>query len=288
MSVLPEIRSKAFKEAALRSERVRIIGVLSTLALLLLIVVARALAPSGSLEIRYLPGLLLLIGVMIGYEAIMLARVNRHIASQQEFPAWGWKVNLFVEAVFPTLALLWFTESPLLGPYRTLVAPAVFTYFFVILLSTLRLNPSLSRWTGLLSGAGYGAVTAYTMLRYPSLDRLFPAAVYWTYALMIVLGGLVAGAVAGEIRKHVVASLQEAETRRQMDRIQQDLDTARGIQQDLLPKRSPASPGFDIAGWNRPADATGGDYFDWQELADGRIAVSLADVSGHGIGPALV
>ena len=63
---------------------------------------------------------------------------------------------------------------------------------------------------------------------------------------------------------------------------------ARTIQQDLLPKQPLATPRFDIAGWNQPADATGGDYFDWQELPDGRIAVSLADVSGHGIGPALV
>ena len=94
--------------------------------------------------------------------------------------------------------------------------------------------------------------------------------------------------MAGEIRKHVVASLQEAETHRQMERIQQDLDMARTIQQDLLPKQPLATPRFDIAGWNQPADATGGDYFDWQELPDGRIAVSLADVSGHGIGPALV
>src|SRR5262245_19805857 len=112
MSLL-EIRSKAFKEAALRSERVRVIGVLATLALLLLLVVARALAPSGGLEIRYLPGLLLLIGAIMGHEAVMLARVNRRIAAQQELPPWGWMANLFVETLFPTLALLWFTESTL-------------------------------------------------------------------------------------------------------------------------------------------------------------------------------
>jgi serine phosphatase RsbU (regulator of sigma subunit) len=218
----------------------------------------------------------------------MLARVNRRIAAGGDLPAWGWKVNLFFETLFPTLALFWLTESGLLGPYRTLVAPAILTYFFFILLSTLRLNPSLSLWTGLLSGAGYAGVTAYTLMSYPSAGGLFPTAVYWTYAVMIVLGGFVAAGVAREIRKHVVASLQEAETRRQIERIQQDLDMARSIQQGLLPRQPPTSPQFDIAGWNQPADATGGDYFDWQELGDGRIAVSLADVSGHGIGPALV
>ena len=43
MGSLPEIRSKAFQAAALRSERVRVVGVLLTLALLLLIAVGRAL-----------------------------------------------------------------------------------------------------------------------------------------------------------------------------------------------------------------------------------------------------
>jgi serine phosphatase RsbU (regulator of sigma subunit) len=45
---------------------------------------------------------------------------------------------------------------------------------------------------------------------------------------------------------------------------------------------------FELVGWNKPADQTGGDYFDWQTLPDGRIAISLADATGHGIGPALV
>ena len=288
MGSLPEIRSKAFQAAALRSERVRVVGVLLTLALLLLMAVGRALLSNNQVEIHYLPGLFLLVGVMMVVEGVMLVIVNRRIAAQEDLPVWSGTVNLLAETLFPSLGLLWLTESPLLGPYRALVAPAMLTYFFFILLSTLRLNPSLSRWTGLLSGAGYLSVAAYTFARYPAGDPLFRPAVFWTYGLLIVLGGFVGGAVAGEIRKHVIASLQEAETRRQMERIQQDLDTARGIQQDLLPKQPPASPRFDIAGWNQPADATGGDYFDWQELADGRIALSLADVSGHGIGPALV
>lgn len=71
-------------------------------------------------------------------------------------------------------------------------------------------------------------------------------------------------------------------------RIQADLDLARSIQQGLLPARAPIVSGFDLAGWNRPADATGGDFFDFHHLASGRIAVTLADVSGHGIGPALL
>jgi serine phosphatase RsbU (regulator of sigma subunit) len=71
-------------------------------------------------------------------------------------------------------------------------------------------------------------------------------------------------------------------------KIEHDLDIARGIQQGLLPTTRPDLPGYDIAGWSRAANKTGGDYYDWQVLPDGRVLVSLADVSGHGVGPALV
>jgi serine phosphatase RsbU (regulator of sigma subunit) len=70
--------------------------------------------------------------------------------------------------------------------------------------------------------------------------------------------------------------------------MQRDLAVAREIQLGLLPARPPQLAGFDITGMNRPAEQTGGDYFDWQPLPDGRLAVALADVSGHGIGPAIV
>ncbi len=71
-------------------------------------------------------------------------------------------------------------------------------------------------------------------------------------------------------------------------KIQRDLSMASAIQQGLLPRTNPQFPGFDIAGWNCPADETGGDFFDFLELADGTLAVLIADVTGHGIGPALI
>jgi len=71
-------------------------------------------------------------------------------------------------------------------------------------------------------------------------------------------------------------------------RIDRDLSIARDIQQRLLPTTPPNVPGFDIAGWNRPADQTGGDYFDFLPLAGGGTAFTIADATGHGIGPALV
>jgi phosphoserine phosphatase len=67
-----------------------------------------------------------------------------------------------------------------------------------------------------------------------------------------------------------------------------DLEIAREIQQSILPDRSPPCEGFDIAGWNRPADQTGGDAYDFIDLGTGRVAIIAGDATGHGIGPALV
>ena len=71
-------------------------------------------------------------------------------------------------------------------------------------------------------------------------------------------------------------------------RMQRDLEVARGIQQSLFPKENPVVPGYEVAGWNRSADETGGDAYDFIPLDDGRLAVFLADATGHGIGAALI
>jgi sigma-B regulation protein RsbU (phosphoserine phosphatase) len=70
--------------------------------------------------------------------------------------------------------------------------------------------------------------------------------------------------------------------------VTEQLRLARSIQESFFPGTSPVVPGFDLAGASYPADETGGDYYDYFQLADGQVAVVVADVSGHGFGPALV
>jgi phosphoserine phosphatase len=94
----------------------------------------------------------------------------------------------------------------------------------------------------------------------------------------------VLGAQAG-VALHRAQLMNEALQKKRMER---DLDIARNIQQSLLPKGDPSVEGFDIAGWNRPANETGGDSYDFQVLGGGRLGVLVADAIGHGIGPALV
>ena len=91
--------------------------------------------------------------------------------------------------------------------------------------------------------------------------------------------------MAGELRHNLDRLASEQASR---EKIEHDLDVAREIQRGLLPTAPPNLPGFEVAGWNRAADKTGGDFFDWLELPDGRTIVTVADVTGHGIGPALI
>ncbi len=71
-------------------------------------------------------------------------------------------------------------------------------------------------------------------------------------------------------------------------KIEHDLALAREIQQRLLPKSDPTVADYDVAGFNKPADETGGDCYDFVPLADGRLGILMADVTGHGVGPALI
>jgi len=63
---------------------------------------------------------------------------------------------------------------------------------------------------------------------------------------------------------------------------------AHEIQQRLFPQQSPVVAGFDIAGDSQPAESAGGDYYDYLCLPGGAVGLVVADVSGHGIGSALL
>lgn len=73
--------------------------------------------------------------------------------------------------------------------------------------------------------------------------------------------------------------------RRQRER---DLEIARSIQMNLLPRSMPEIEGFEFSGMSRPALMVGGDYFDVAALEDGKVVMAVADVSGKGIPAAIL
>ena len=88
-----------------------------------------------------------------------------------------------------------------------------------------------------------------------------------------------AGIVINNARMHEQA-LQQKE-------VEQDLKLATEVQQAFLPQSPPDAPGFRVRSFYQAANHIGGDYFDYIHLADGRIAVVVADVVGHGVAAAM-
>src|SRR5262249_9000771 len=71
-------------------------------------------------------------------------------------------------------------------------------------------------------------------------------------------------------------------------RIEQEMQTARHIQEALLPKGAPALPGWQFTPYYKPAREVGGDFYDFLMLDDGRLCLFIGDVSGKGVPAALV
>lgn len=71
-------------------------------------------------------------------------------------------------------------------------------------------------------------------------------------------------------------------------RMQEELAVAQKIQQSLLPRGGLQAPGLDVFGVSVPCEETSGDYFDYIRRPGGRLAFVVGDVSGHGIGAALL
>ncbi|MDQ2899542.1 MAG: PP2C family protein-serine/threonine phosphatase [Acidobacteriota bacterium] len=72
------------------------------------------------------------------------------------------------------------------------------------------------------------------------------------------------------------------------ERIDREIEIAHEVQERLFPQRMPVVEGLSLAGFCRPAQGVGGDYYDVIQLDDGRLGLAIGDVSGKGISAALL
>lgn len=291
---MTELQSKspAFRQALRQSERLRIYILFVSIAFLLTLRVVRTLVAPTPENVSTFYIFLLMVSVVSLLEFATLLALKRAVLEERGLAGPFWYLNILVEFSIPAIAIATINSTALVAEYRPLANPSFLVYFLLLILSTLRLNPLLSAICGIFAACSYVAAAFHVGWRppYSNLDlSLFsPQKTVVTYAICLFMGGFVAAVVAREFRSQVEAALREAETRREMQHLQHDLDVARSIQQSLLPHSMPHVSGWDIAAWNQPADQTGGDYYDWQPLSNGKVLMALADVTGHGIGPALL
>jgi serine phosphatase RsbU (regulator of sigma subunit) len=216
--------------------------------------------------------------------------VNHSLHSGQSISNFLWYGSSILECLFPAVGVAFLASTRLLPDYRPLATPWVLAFFPFILLSVLRLTPRLCWACGIISALGY--LTAAYLVGWhfspgPDGHTVTQTAVLY-FAFVILITGALAAGVAAEIRTHVEAALREAEALHQLKQVAHELQIARSIQQSLLPKVRPQITGFEVTGWSLSADDTGGDFYDWKKLGDGHWVLVLADVTGHGIGPAIL
>lgn len=284
-------QSETFRLRAQRSEQVRTTIMVVTLASMLGLAVIRRLAGGVVMAENavFIPAMTLIIG-MLAYEVfarVMIARANRQGRLLEE---WKWKANAALELLL-ALGLLTISQvySPR-GAVAAISAPPILVIPIIVMLSVLRLRPRVTLLTGIFAAAGHAGLTIWAIMSTATPRENQP--VLMSYSLLLLLCGVAATLVSMTVRRYVSEAAEEATAREQaklkLDTMEHELTIARDIQQGLLPSAPPVLEGFNIAGFYRPADLTGGDYYDWQALPDGKVAFVMADVVGHGIGPALV
>ncbi|MDQ3166168.1 MAG: SpoIIE family protein phosphatase [Actinomycetota bacterium] len=96
-----------------------------------------------------------------------------------------------------------------------------------------------------------------------------------------------AAQAAPALRVGQLVRQQQAEARTR-ERFEQELEVARLIQQNFLPKKLPDLPGWQVAAYYRPAREVGGDFYDVIPLRDGQVGFVVGDVTDKGVPAALV
>ncbi len=109
------------------------------------------------------------------------------------------------------------------------------------------------------------------------------------YGLWFAVVCLVAWRISRRAETRFLARWRrETGRHRERLRMKQELEYARQIQLSMLPREAPSLSWADIAALSLPATEVGGDYYDYFRLEDGRLAVVIGDVTGHGVASGLV
>lgn len=83
-----------------------------------------------------------------------------------------------------------------------------------------------------------------------------------------------------------IENLRLASEALQTERYKEELKIASSVQDSLIPKTFPSDSWFEISCFSQAAKEVGGDFYDFLQLSEGRIAIIIGDVSGKGISAA--
>jgi serine phosphatase RsbU (regulator of sigma subunit) len=283
-----ELDLTEFRKAILQSEKVRTFCMIVVFGMFAMLGAFRILVPVyGNITLGVVA-----FGYSLAYclfDIVMLRELGKAIQADRPLPRVLATLQLTLECLFP-LGIMY--ALMLLMPYFRYSLLVSVGYGFMMLLigvSVLRVDRLATLLTGSVCFVGYTGLVTWTLISPTTTGpNPHPSGLYFNLALMLALATGAAVFVAAQVRTYVEAAVREMQTRREHDRLKRDLEIAGDIQRGLLPPTMPQLEQYQFAAVCHPADQAGGDYFDWQEVSGQRVVFSLGDVTGHGIGPALV
>ncbi len=205
----------ALTREVLRTELVRIKSLIATALVMLVVLWAVDLvAPAGLDNIwrgRFRPIYLTLILIpFILFEFWVHSNIRRHLRLDRDVPVLRRYLGVLIETSLPTFALALHIKN--MGPVEALGFVMPFAYFIFIILSTLRLDFWLSTFTGFVAAAEL----FYMAMFYHPVATSDPAPDIWYHAarsVIILISGVLAGAVGVQLRRQFAASIVAATAR---------------------------------------------------------------------------
>ncbi|CAN7353607.1 adenylate/guanylate cyclase domain-containing protein [Bradyrhizobium sp. LjRoot220] len=206
---------RALTQQVLRTELIRIKALIGTTVLLAcLILVMHIVDPDAVQKLwhgRLNPGDLLKILVpFVLFELWVHSVISRHLGEGRDLPVYRRYIGVLVETSMPTLALAMHIDS--MGHVEALGFAVPLTYFIFIILSTLRLDFWLSTFTGFVAAA---ELLGMAMFYHRAGSSDPPPDLYYhsVRSVIILICGMLAGAVGVQLRRQFEASILAATAR---------------------------------------------------------------------------
>jgi hypothetical protein len=264
----------------LKSERLRAIGMLIVLAVVSLI---------GFFNLFFAPesktglgrSILYAVFIIAFFESIYLLVVRNAIKKKKRIPDFLRYFESIVEGLLPVAAMAMLMDV-VDNPFTVLVSPVYPFILIIISASALRLTPNLTLISGLISSLCYTMLTI-NILYFSDFQYMnpHPNNLYLFMSMMLFVATIVMYFITVELRSYVDVAVEDMA-------LQDELELASEVQKNLLPSPLVKLEGYDVAAFSTPAKHAGGDYYDVVTPDPKQAIFMLADVSGHGIGPALL
>ncbi|MBL1141011.1 MAG: PP2C family protein-serine/threonine phosphatase [Proteobacteria bacterium] len=269
-----------FQLLRLKSERLRAIGMLMVLAVVSLIGFYNLLFASES-RMGLGRSILYAVFVFAFFETIYLLVVRNAIKKKKRIFVFLRYFESVIEGLLPVAAMAMIMDVGD-NPFTVLLSPAYSFILIIISASALRLTPRLTLITGLLSSVCYSTLVM-RVLYVDSFQHLnpHPNNLYIFMSMMLFVATAVMYFITRELRSYVDVAVEDMA-------LQDELELASEVQKNLLPSPLPKLEGYDLAAFSTPAKHAGGDYYDLVTPNPRQAIFMLADVAGHGIGPALL